>query len=217
MARAATTSDAFNAIAEPKRREIIGLLADGGTLMVGEIVERLKLAQPAVSKHLGVLREAATSRCTATANCPRCGSCNWPPCARTSGPRTGPWCFEGSSTRGDRLTFTTDGRSRKAAEVERYPWGEACWYFAKTREQFRIAGRLTLVRADHTDTALADARERAWRDLSDARAGLVHLAHPGGTARARGPPSRACPPTRPTPCPTSVSWSWNRGRSITWN
>ena len=57
MARAATTSDAFNAIAEPKRREIIGLLADGGTLTVSEIVERLNLAQPAVSKHLGVLRE----------------------------------------------------------------------------------------------------------------------------------------------------------------
>jgi DNA-binding transcriptional ArsR family regulator len=57
MARAATTSDAFNAIAEPKRREIIGLLADGGTLTVSEIVERLNMAQPAVSKHLGVLRE----------------------------------------------------------------------------------------------------------------------------------------------------------------
>ena len=57
MARAATTSDAFNAIAEPRRREIIGLLADGGTLTVNEIVEKLRLPQPAVSKHLGVLRE----------------------------------------------------------------------------------------------------------------------------------------------------------------
>jgi DNA-binding transcriptional ArsR family regulator len=57
MARAATTSDAFNAIAEPRRREIIGLLANGGTLTVNEIVEKLRLPQPAVSKHLGVLRE----------------------------------------------------------------------------------------------------------------------------------------------------------------
>ena len=57
MARAATTSDAFNAIAEPRRREIIGLLAHGGTLTVNEIVEKLRLPQPAVSKHLGVLRE----------------------------------------------------------------------------------------------------------------------------------------------------------------
>ena len=57
MARAATTSDAFNAIAEPRRRQIIGLLADGGTLSVSEIVAKLQLPQPAVSKHLGVLRQ----------------------------------------------------------------------------------------------------------------------------------------------------------------
>lgn len=57
MARAATTSDAFNAIAEPRRRDIIGLLADGRTLSVNEIVAKLGLPQPAVSKHLGVLRQ----------------------------------------------------------------------------------------------------------------------------------------------------------------
>ena len=49
MARAATTTDVFNAIAEPRRREIIGLLND--------VVARVKIAQPAVSKHLGVLRK----------------------------------------------------------------------------------------------------------------------------------------------------------------
>jgi DNA-binding transcriptional ArsR family regulator len=56
MPRAATTTDAFNAIAEPRRRAIIDLLADGGTHPVGEVVRRLRLPQPAVSKHLGVLR-----------------------------------------------------------------------------------------------------------------------------------------------------------------
>ena len=56
MARAATTSDAFNAIAEPRRREILALLAQR-ELSVGELVEQLGLAQPAVSKHLQVLRE----------------------------------------------------------------------------------------------------------------------------------------------------------------
>src|SRR5438874_9018482 len=55
MARAATTSDVFNAIAEPRRREIIDLLA-GGETAVGELVRTLRIAQPAVSKHLGVLR-----------------------------------------------------------------------------------------------------------------------------------------------------------------
>lgn len=56
MARASTTSDVFNAVAEPRRREIVELLADGNRRSVGQIVERLQLAQPAVSKHLGVLR-----------------------------------------------------------------------------------------------------------------------------------------------------------------
>ena len=56
MSRATTTSDVFNAIAEPKRREIIGLLADRKSWTVGDIVDAMQLAQPAVSKHLGVLR-----------------------------------------------------------------------------------------------------------------------------------------------------------------
>ena len=57
MARAATTSDVFNAIAEPRRREVIAVLADGREYSVGEVVVRLKMPQPAVSKHLGVLRK----------------------------------------------------------------------------------------------------------------------------------------------------------------
>jgi len=57
MARAATTTDVFNAIAEPRRREIIGMLSDGREHAVGDVVLRLRMAQPAVSKHLGVLRK----------------------------------------------------------------------------------------------------------------------------------------------------------------
>ncbi|HEX6317170.1 MAG TPA: metalloregulator ArsR/SmtB family transcription factor [Gemmatimonadaceae bacterium] len=56
MARAATTTDAFNAIAEPRRREILDLLA-GGEQPVNDLVTRLGMAQPQVSKHLRVLRE----------------------------------------------------------------------------------------------------------------------------------------------------------------
>ena len=56
MARAATTADAFNAVAEPRRREILDLLA-GGERPVNDIVRLLGLAQPQVSKHLRVLRE----------------------------------------------------------------------------------------------------------------------------------------------------------------
>jgi|SRR6187200_1265088 DNA-binding transcriptional ArsR family regulator len=57
MARAATTTDVFNAIAEPKRREIIELLARRGALAVGALVLAMGLPQPAISKHLSVLRK----------------------------------------------------------------------------------------------------------------------------------------------------------------
>src|SRR5918992_1772412 len=56
MARAATTTDAFNAVAEPRRRQILDLLAEGEA-SVNEIVARLGMAQPQASKHLRVLRE----------------------------------------------------------------------------------------------------------------------------------------------------------------
>jgi DNA-binding transcriptional ArsR family regulator len=56
MARAATTTDAFNAVAETKRRQILDALA-GGERSVNDLVELLGLAQPQVSKHLRVLRE----------------------------------------------------------------------------------------------------------------------------------------------------------------
>jgi DNA-binding transcriptional ArsR family regulator len=56
MARAATTADAFNAVAEPRRRQILDVLADGER-PVNDLVSLLGLAQPQVSKHLRVLRE----------------------------------------------------------------------------------------------------------------------------------------------------------------
>jgi len=56
MARAATTTDAFNAVAEPRRRQILDVLA-GGERPVNDLVTQLRLAQPLVSKHLRVLRE----------------------------------------------------------------------------------------------------------------------------------------------------------------
>jgi DNA-binding transcriptional ArsR family regulator len=56
MARAATTADAFNAVAEPRRRQILDVLA-GGERSVNDLVRLLGLGQPQVSKHLRVLRE----------------------------------------------------------------------------------------------------------------------------------------------------------------
>jgi DNA-binding transcriptional ArsR family regulator len=56
MARAATTADAFNAVAEPRRRQILDALS-GGELPVNDVVRLVGLSQPQVSKHLRVLRE----------------------------------------------------------------------------------------------------------------------------------------------------------------
>ena len=56
MTRAAATADAFNAVAEPRRRQILDVLA-GGERPVNDLVALLGLAQPQVSKHLRVLRQ----------------------------------------------------------------------------------------------------------------------------------------------------------------
>src|SRR5271156_2146754 len=61
MARASTTSDSFNAVAEPRRREILSYLA-GAERPVGEIVAALGLEQPSVSKHLRVLHDGGLVR-----------------------------------------------------------------------------------------------------------------------------------------------------------
>ena len=61
MARAATTSDVFNAIAEPQRRQILGLLRSGER-PVTELAHELGLTQPGASKHLRVLREVGLVR-----------------------------------------------------------------------------------------------------------------------------------------------------------
>lgn len=68
MARAATTSDAFNAVAEPRRRAILRFLAEREH-PVGEIVAALKLEQPSVSKHLKVLHEVGLVRVRRAGRC----------------------------------------------------------------------------------------------------------------------------------------------------
>jgi DNA-binding transcriptional ArsR family regulator len=64
MARAATTSDVFNAIAEAHRREILDALREG-EMAVGAIVDELSISQPQVSKHLRVLSEVGLVKCRA--------------------------------------------------------------------------------------------------------------------------------------------------------
>jgi DNA-binding transcriptional ArsR family regulator len=64
MARAATTTDVFNAIAEPRRREIIALLSDGKEWAVNDVVAKVDIEQPTVSKHLNVLLQVGVVNVT---------------------------------------------------------------------------------------------------------------------------------------------------------
>ncbi|MEO0866896.1 MAG: Npun_F5749 family FMN-dependent PPOX-type flavoprotein [Cyanobacteria bacterium J06642_11] len=75
----------------------------------------------------------------------------------------------------DCLQIVTDGRSHKTRELQAHPWAEACWYFTVTREQFRIAGALTLVGPD----AEGIVRQHAWQGLSPKARQQFYWPHPG--------------------------------------
>ncbi|MBD1905736.1 MULTISPECIES: Npun_F5749 family FMN-dependent PPOX-type flavoprotein [Cyanophyceae] len=76
--------------------------------------------------------------------------------------------FRGFLPDTNQLKFVIDSRSQKPEQIDHQPWGEACWYFTNTREQFRLAGTLTLVQQEHPNPALQQARQTTWKDLSDA-------------------------------------------------
>lgn len=75
--------------------------------------------------------------------------------------------FRGFLANSDRLQFITDTRSEKYQHLINQPWGEICWYFTKTREQFRLAGEFTLVTAASADSDLLKARRIMWQNLSN--------------------------------------------------
>jgi pyridoxamine 5'-phosphate oxidase len=75
--------------------------------------------------------------------------------------------FRGFLENTNQLKFITDIRSAKAEQIQKQAHAELCWYFPKTREQFRIAGKLILVTFNsHPD--LQVARIKMWQNLSDA-------------------------------------------------
>ena len=75
--------------------------------------------------------------------------------------------FRGFLQQTNQLKFITDSRSQKVEEIDKNAWGEACWYFPKTREQFRLKGKLTLVKADNPHPKLTKARLTIWQEISD--------------------------------------------------
>ena len=99
--------------------------------------------------------------------------------------------FRGFLDGTDQIQFAIDSRSQKVAQISLQVWGEGCWYFSKTREQFRILGKLTLVSADSPDPTLSQARSRLWQGLSDAARTQFAWAQPGdprATAETFTPP-----------------------------
>ncbi len=76
--------------------------------------------------------------------------------------------FRGFLAESNQLKFISDRRSNKIDQIQQNPWAEACWYFPNTREQFRLAGNLTLVGNDESQPHLQLARIAMWQELSDA-------------------------------------------------
>ena len=96
----------------------------------------------------------------------------------------------------DQLKIITDSRSEKANQIQHQAWGEACWYFPKTREQFRLVGQLNLIGAAPPNAGLKDARQTTWQDLSDAARLQFAWPHPGN---ARTDDQEAFSPAPPDP------------------
>ena len=99
--------------------------------------------------------------------------------------------FRGFLENTNRLKIITDARSEKIIEIKNQSWGEICWYFTNSREQFRIAGNMIIIDANHQDYELLKVRESTWQDLSDNARIQFAWAHPG---EARANPEAVSPP-----------------------
>jgi pyridoxamine 5'-phosphate oxidase len=84
-------------------------------------------------------------------------------------PRNRSLVFRGWLEPGSQVKFVSDIRSTKAINLlaDTSPYAEACWYFPKTREQFRLSGTLTLVTPESSNTSYSKARQSSWQQMSD--------------------------------------------------
>jgi PPOX class probable FMN-dependent enzyme len=109
--------------------------------------------------------------------------------------------FRGFLDDTNQLKIITDSRSQKTEQIDHQSWGEACWYFPQTREQFRLAGQLTLVGANHPDLVLKQARQSSWQDLSDKARLQFAWPDPGATRIEDGGAFAPPPPNPEQPLP----------------
>lgn len=99
--------------------------------------------------------------------------------------------FRGFWADTNQLKFVTDARSEKVEQIGAQAWGEICWYFPNTREQFRLSGSLQLIQQNEPDDRWQQARIAAWQELSEAARIQFAWATPG---QVRDPQDRFEPP-----------------------
>ena len=104
--------------------------------------------------------------------------------------------FRGFVEHTNQLKIITDARSQKIAQIAHQPWGEICWYFTKTREQFRLGGKLTLVTADYPEQPLCMERQKTWQNITNAARLQFAWPYPG---KIRDNGRDAFSPTPPSP------------------
>lgn len=106
--------------------------------------------------------------------------------------------FRGFWNETNQLRFVSDRRSQKIGQLQACPFAEVCWYFPKSREQFRLSGLMQVVQSQEADEPLQKARWQSWQDLSDNARTQFVWPDPG---EARSPQSafEVSPPDPSTP------------------
>ncbi len=87
--------------------------------------------------------------------------------------------FRGFLPNSNQIATITDRRSQKIPQIEQNAWAEICWYFPKTREQFRLAGMLNIVDAQHSNEGWQKAFQETWQKLSEAARAQFYDIDPG--------------------------------------
>jgi pyridoxamine 5'-phosphate oxidase len=87
--------------------------------------------------------------------------------------------FRGFLPESNAIAIITDQRSQKIEQIEQNGWAEICWYFPKTREQFRFAGMLHIVDATHPTESCVMAYHDTWQKLSETARAQFYGVAPG--------------------------------------
>lgn len=87
--------------------------------------------------------------------------------------------FRGFLPHCNQIAIITDRRSPKIPQIEQNAWAEICWYFPKTREQFRLAGLLHIIDAQHPNEPWQRAFQATWQRLSEAARAQFYDIAPG--------------------------------------